>query len=89
MNALRKVEIFSDSGTLSMEPIALIDRLSCPSCEIQVRNMNEPAVAQDARRFGVTSLPAVVVNGKVVTSTSGGELDEGALRAAGIGQGLA
>lgn len=86
MNALRHVEIFSDDGTLSRETIALIDQLSCPSCQLQVRNMNDPAVARHARNLGVTSLPAVVVNGRLVTSTTGGGLDEAALLAAGIGE---
>jgi len=84
--AKRKVEIFSAGCSACEETIKLVNSLACPSCEVSVLNMGDPAVAKRAKSLGVHSVPAVVINGKLADCCSGRGPDEKTLRAAGLGQ---
>jgi glutaredoxin 3 len=86
--ATRKVEIFSAGCPACKETIELVKQLSCPSCEVTVLDMNDSRVASRAKSLGIRSVPAVVVNGTLASCCAGRGPDEGALRAAGIGQPL-
>lgn len=80
----RIIEIFSAGCPACCEAIEKVRSISCPSCEITVRDMNDPAVAARARELGIGSVPAVVVNGKLAGGT-GGCVDLEGLRKAGVG----
>jgi len=84
--AKRKVEIFSAGCSACEETIKLVNSLACPSCEVSVLNMGDPAVAKRAKSLGVHSVPAVFINGKLADCCSGLGPDEKTLRAAGLGQ---
>lgn len=86
--ASRKVEIFSAGCVVCKETVELVQRISCPSCEVTVLNMKEPKVAQRARSLGIRSVPAVAVDGKLASCCAGRGPSEAELRAAGIGQRL-
>lgn len=43
MNAKRKIEIFSAGCPACRETVELVERLACPSCDVQVLDMNDPA----------------------------------------------
>jgi glutaredoxin 3 len=85
MAATRKIEVFSAGCAVCEDTIALINRIACPSCEVQILDMHQPEVAMKAKRYGIRSVPAVAVNGKLADCCAGRGPDEGALRAAGIG----
>jgi len=82
----RKIEVFSAGCPACGQTIALVERLACPSCEVTVLDMNEPAVAERARSLGVRSVPAVAINGKLADCCAGRGPDEAVLREAGLGQ---
>jgi glutaredoxin len=84
--ANRQVEVFSAGCAACQETIDLINQIACPSCEITVRDMHDAAVAKHAKALGIRSVPAVVINGKLADCCAGRGVDEGALRAAGVGQ---
>jgi len=86
MNGTRKVEVFSAGCPACDETVALVKQVACPSCDVSVLDMHDPAVAQRARGLGVRSVPAVVIDGKLAGCCQGRGPDEGALRAAGLGQ---
>lgn len=86
MSPKRKVEIFSAGCPVCQETIDLVARLACASCEITVLDMKTSEVAQRARRLGVRSVPAVVINGQLAGCCAGRGPDETTLRAAGLGQ---
>lgn len=86
--ASRKVEIFSAGCSVCNDTVELVKRISCPSCDVTVLNMNEQKVAQRARSLGIRSVPAVVVDGKLASCCTGRGPNEAELRAAGIGQAL-
>ncbi len=85
MQKKRVIEVFSASCSCCTEIIELVRQAACPSCEVIVRDMRQPKVAERARLLGIRSVPAVVIEGRVADccSTRGPEI--GSLRAAGLG----
>jgi glutaredoxin 3 len=86
--AKRMIEIFTAGCACCDEAVKLVRNIACPSCEVQVRDMREPEVAERAREIGVRSVPAVAVDGALAGCCAGRGPTEGALRAAGVGQRL-
>jgi glutaredoxin len=86
MNAnQRKIEVFS-AGCPACEPtVKLVKSIACPSCDVQVLDMNKPEVALKAKEYGVTTVPAVIIDGKLASCCTGTGPQEDALRAAGLG----
>lgn len=85
MTTKRKVEVFSAGCPVCQTAIDLVNRLACPSCEVSVLDMNDIHVAKRARELGVRSVPAVAINGQLAACCTSAGIDEGALRAAGLG----
>ena len=86
MTTKRKVEVFSAGCPACVETIELVNRVACPSCEVSILDMNQPAVAQRAKELGIRSVPAVVMDDKLADYCAGRGPEEAALRAAGLGQ---
>lgn len=88
MEQKRRVEVFS-AGCPACEPtVQLVKSIACPSCDVQVLDMNKPDVAAKAKQYGVTSVPAVVINGKLAGCCTGAGPEEATLRAEGLGVAL-
>ena len=85
MIATRKIEVFSAGCAVCEDTITLVNHIACPSCEVKILDMHQPEVAKKARQYGIRSVPAVVVDGKLADCCAGRGPDEAALRAAGIG----
>ena len=85
MATTRKIEVFSAGCAVCEDTIALVNRIACPSCKVEILDMRQPDVAAKAKRYGIRSVPAVVVNGRLADCCAGRGPDEGTLRAAGIG----
>jgi glutaredoxin 3 len=85
MAATRKIEVFSAGCAVCDDTIALINSIACPSCEVEILDMHKPDVAKRAKRYGVRSVPSVVVDGKLADCCAGRGPDERQLRTAGIG----
>jgi glutaredoxin 3 len=86
MDTKRKVEVFSAGCPLCEDAIEMVKGISCQDCEINVLDMKDPDVAERAKRLGIRSVPAVVINGKLADCCAGRGPDEETLKAAGIGQ---
>ena len=86
MNAKRKVEIFSSGCPVCQGAVDLVNRIACSSCEVAVQDMHNKDVANRAKILGIWSVPAVVVDGQLLSCCTGSGVDEQALRAAGLGQ---
>jgi glutaredoxin 3 len=86
MNAKRAIEIFSAGCPACQDTIELVNRIACPSCEVTVLDMRQPDMASRAKRLGVRSVPAVVINGQLADCCAGRGPDEQTLRAEGVGQ---
>jgi glutaredoxin 3 len=85
MAGKRRVEVFSAGCALCDETVAMVRRIACSSCEVEVLDMRDPAVAAHARSFGVRTVPAVVIDGRLGACCTGAGPEEATLRAAGVG----
>ena len=81
----RKVEVFSAGCPACAETVKLVQHIACSSCEVEVLDMNQPEVATKARQYGVKTVPAVAINGKLAGCCTGAGPNEAALRSAGLG----
>jgi len=85
MNNQRRVEVFS-AGCPACEPtVQLVQKIACPSCDVEVLDMHKPEVAVKAKQYGVTAVPAVVIDGQLASCCTGAGPNEQELRAAGLG----
>ena len=84
----RKIEIFTAGCPACKETIDLVNKTACPSCEVSILDMKDKAVARRAKSLGIRSVPAVVVDGELASCCAGRGVDEGSLRAAGVGQAI-
>lgn len=80
------VEVFSAGCQVCDEAVALVKRVAAGTCEVKVHKMQDIEVAKKAEALGITSLPAVVINGKLAECCSGRGVDEAVLRVAGLGR---
>ncbi|MGH9351286.1 MAG: thioredoxin family protein [Terriglobia bacterium] len=83
--AKRKIEVFSAGCPACEETITLVNRIACPSCEVSMLDMKQASAANRARKLGIRSVPAVVIDGRLADCCRGRGPEEAALRAAGIG----
>lgn len=86
MKTKRKIEVFSAGCHECEETIALVNRIACQSCDVEIRDMNDLNIANRAKSLGIHSVPAVVINGKVADCCAGRGPDEAMLRTAGLGE---
>jgi hypothetical protein len=82
----RKIEVFSAGCSVCDDVVALVNQMACPSCEVTILDMRDPAVAKRAQALGVRSVPAVAIDGRLAACCAGRGPDAATLRAAGLGQ---
>jgi glutaredoxin 3 len=86
MTNKRTVEVFSAGCSACEGAIQLVNSIACPSCEVTVHDMRDANVAARAKKLGIRSVPAVVIDGRLADCCAGRGIDEATLRAAGLGQ---
>jgi hypothetical protein len=86
MAAKRRIEVFTAGCPLCDETVAMVGRIACSSCDVEIVSMNDADGAAKARRYGVARVPAVVIDGKLADCCAAGAPNEETLRAAGLGQ---
>jgi len=86
----RTVEVFTAGCPVCDDAVALIRSLACSSCDVIVHDLNQGCATNEcrdkARIYGITSLPAVAVDGKLADCCERGGVDAGRLRALGVGE---
>jgi glutaredoxin 3 len=80
--ATKKIEVFSAGCPACKETIEVVKRLAGSSHEIVVHDMNKSDGAAKAKRYGVRSVPAVAIDGKLAGCCAGRGPDEQVLRSA-------
>jgi Hg(II)-responsive transcriptional regulator len=86
--AKRKVEVFTAGCPVCTDLVDLVKATACPDCEVTVYNLNQGQGVDEAKRYGITAVPAVVVEGKLLDCCKRAHPTEHDLRAAGVGQPL-
>jgi glutaredoxin len=84
-NAKRKIEVFTAGCPCCVDAVNLVNDIACSSCEVSVLDMKNQAVADRAKKLGIRSVPAVVIDGKLADCCSGRGIDAEALKRAGVG----
>lgn len=82
----RKVEIFSAGCTICDQVVQMVNQTACPSCDVSVLDIRDAEAADRAKKLGVHTVPAVVVDGVLAACCAGRGPNEQALKAAGVGQ---
>lgn len=85
--AKRQVEVFIAGCQICEPTVQLVKGLACPDCEVTVYDLREQG-AEKAGQYGITTVPAVVVDGRLAACCDRSGADREQLRAAGIGQPL-
>ena len=85
MSDKRRVEIFTSNTYICDEVVKLVESIACDSCDVKVYNLNYEG-QEKARAYGITSVPTVVVDGKIADCCRQGKVSKSELVAAGIGK---
>ena len=90
MSKKRKVEVFTAGCPVCEPTVDLVKNTACDACEIIVYDLNKGCDTMEcrekAKKYGVTQVPAVAVNGELLDCCKKGEITKEALEAAGIGE---
>ena len=85
MSSRRKIEVFSAGCPCCTEAVDMVNRIAGDSSEVQVLDMHQEDVAAKAKEYGVQSVPAIAVDGKLADCCTGRGIDEETLKASGLG----
>lgn len=76
------IEIFSAGCSTCKETIEMVKKVAGSERSVQVHDMQDGDTATRAKKLGVRSLPAVVINGKLAGCCAGRGPDEHVIRQA-------
>jgi glutaredoxin 3 len=82
MATKKKIEVFSAGCSTCKETIEVVKRLAGSSHQVVVHDMHKSEVASKAKQYGVRSVPAVVIDGKLAGCCTARGPDEHVLRSA-------
>ena len=85
--AKTQVEVFSAGCPICEPVVQLVQEMACPDCEVTVHDLRQSG-AERVAACGITTVPAVVVDGEVASCCQHGGPNREDLAAAGIGQPL-
>ena len=78
----KKIEVFSAGCSTCKETIEMVKRLAGSSHEVVVHDMQKADIASKAKQYGVRSVPAIVIDGKLASCCAGRGPEEHVLKAA-------
>ena len=79
MTKRKKIQLYSAGCQTCGEAEAVVRQIAGTDHDVEVLEMHQIHIANQATRQGIRSLPAVVVDGRLVVAPLGG-IDEAALR---------
>lgn len=85
--AKRQVEVFTAGCSVCEPVVQLVEEMACPDCEVTIHDLRESG-AETAAEYGITTIPAIVVDGTLAACCQNRGPNRGDLAAAGIGQPL-
>ena len=80
MTGKHKVEVFSAGCALCEEVIDVVRQEAGSSSQVTVQNMMDARVLSRAEKFGIRSVPAVVIDGKLASCCTGRGVDPQVLK---------
>ncbi len=89
MEYKRKVEIFTAGCPVCEDTVKKVKDVACKSCEVIIYDLNKGCETNEcrelAKKYGITRIPAVVVDEKLLDCCKSGGVSEESLRNAGVG----
>lgn len=86
----RKIEVFTAGCPVCQPVVEMVKGTVCSDCELIVYNLAEPCESKEcidkAKTYGIKTLPAVAVNGTLLSCCQNKGISEAELRSSGIGQ---
>jgi glutaredoxin 3 len=82
MATKKKIEVFSAGCSTCKQTIEVVKRLAGSSHEVVIQDMQKSDAASKAKQYGIRSVPAVVIEGKLAGCCAGRGPDEDVLRSA-------
>jgi glutaredoxin len=82
MTTRKKIKVFSAGCSTCNETIELVKRLAGSSHEVVIHDMHQSDIASKAKHYGIRSVPAVVVDGKLAGCCADRGPDDSVLRSA-------
>lgn len=91
-NKKRKVEVFTAGCPVCEPAVQMVKELACPDCDVHIHDLNKSCETGncrvEAKKYGLTTVPAVVIDGKICSGCKGPGINKENLQAAGVGQPL-
>ena len=84
---IRQVEVFTAGCPVCDPVVQVVQEMACPDCEVTIHDVRE-AGAEKVAQYGITTIPAVVVDGNLASCCQNRRPNHEDLAAAGIGQRL-
>lgn len=88
--AKRLIEVFTAGCYVCENAVKEIKALACSNCEVKVYDLNKKCDTNKcetkAKQYGINSVPAVAIDGKLVDCCSNKGINIEALKRAGLGQ---
>ena len=69
MTQRRKIEVFTAGCPCCTEAVRLVEFLAGTEHDVEIRDMHDPAVAAAASDYGIGSVPAIVIDGRLSDCT--------------------
>jgi hypothetical protein len=88
MTEKRRVAVFTAGCAVCQGVVEMVNELACPDCDVTIYNLNKNEGVDEAKVYGVTALPSIVVNGQLLECCKRGPITTQDLKAAGVGQPL-
>lgn len=88
----RQIEVFTAGCPVCEPAVETVKEMACDSCEVTIYNLseqeedNKEVIGAKVKEYHITSLPAVAVNGKLLSCCQNGGVSKEELAAAGVGK---
>lgn len=86
----RKIEVFTANSPMCEPVVKLVNELACDNCEltvyVMVRQYNDKVCVSKAREYGISRIPAVAVDGKLLSCCQPDAITKEDLVNAGVGK---
>ncbi|MBI4833342.1 MAG: thioredoxin family protein [Planctomycetes bacterium] len=86
----RLIEVFTAGCPVCKEAVKQVKAIACDSCEVKVYDLNKGCKTNicrtKAKKYGVKSVPAVAINGKLADCCKGRGINLKTLKALGLGK---